>query len=74
MLAVLIDFDASASVSAHGLACACTQGNSWYVFTIDGETSKIYPCNEDSCGNGYHDPKGAGRRRLLHHVDPEDKL
>jgi len=64
----------SASFSADGLSCSRMQGNSWYVFTIDGETSKIYPCNEDSCGNGYHDPKAAGRRRLLHHGDAEDKL
>lgn len=27
-----------------------TQGNNWYVFTLDGN-GKIQPCNEDTCGH-----------------------
>jgi hypothetical protein len=34
------------------------KGNNWYVFTIDSN-GKIQPCNEDTCGHGYHDPKGS---------------
>jgi len=35
------------------------KGNNWYVMTIDGN-GMVEPCNEDTCGNGYHDPAGAG--------------
>lgn len=39
------------------------KGNNWYVFTIDGGMDKIFPCDEDTCGHGFHDPKAMRRLR-----------
>ena len=38
------------------------KGESWYIFTIDGTTGRIYPCTADTCGHGFHDLNNRGRR------------
>jgi uncharacterized protein YfaP (DUF2135 family) len=37
------------------------KGESWYVFTIDGATGKVYPCETQTCGHGFHDRNNRGR-------------